>query len=288
MKRGRDFHSCYDELLSMLFLGNNELSSSDKYVRLISIKDKSLTTLSAHEVLLYSLLLHKCIETKSEVCTISYKELQDLRNKRSGNSKVLDNYTSKAYDKAFYGLCTKYIEYDLKETRKRSKISYRKYGHPLMYLYNSKLLENGNKIIHFSLGPFGKTLLESKRYSTLVPNKYFQVGFNEIMKYEIALYICKIIFIERRKKKHQLIITLPYIMRNVNKYITLDKQLLKACSCYEYKGANVKRLWRLIQDNANLILEQLKLEYKIKDYTILDLNFDNGYTDIRWKILLDN
>ena len=215
MKHNVEYHSCYDELLSMLF-NKMKAKNNDKYVKLVNSKDED-SSLTAQEILIYSLLLHKCIESNYHKETITYKELQELRNKRTGNIEVLDKVTYEAFRTAFRGLSTKYVDYDLMESRTSNRITHRKEKHPLIKLCNIKTIGT-DKLISYSLGPFGQTLIESKRYSTLIPNKYFQIGFKEIMKYELALYVCKILYMERRKKKDSITIKLPSIMKNINKY----------------------------------------------------------------------
>lgn len=290
-----NYHSCYDEMLSCLFLASTNLTSDNSKEVILYSKNTDLkegctkydVSMTAHEILIYSILLHKCIETKSEMSKISYKELQLLRNKRYGKNKVIDNDTLKAYDKAFKGLCNKYVKYNYKNKSKRIKITYSSAEHPLVLINNIDSLNNNDKVISYSLGPFGKTLLEKKRYSTLVPKKYFQINFNEIMIYESALYICRIIYMERRKRKDSISITLNSIMKNTNKYVARDGQLLRAGTCLEYRGHNIRRLWKLIIKNVNEILEQLKLEYVIKDFAIQDLNVNREYKNIKWKVIFD-
>lgn len=287
MKMLNEFHSCYDELLSMLFSNNcdNQKAFDGKFISLFN-DNQELTSLTAHEILVYSLLLNKCIEAKDEKQSISYTELQLLRNKRIGKSKALDNDTSNAYDNTFYGLCSKTIRYSLGDTRKRNKITYREKEQPLLILYDVSELGNGDKVINYSLGPFGKTLLESKRYSTLLPNKYFQVNFNEIMTYQVALYICRTIFMERRKKKDTITITLNSVMKNTNKFIySADKKLVNYGSCLDYKGPNTKRLWLAITNNVNDILKQLRQEYKIKDF-VEQPDANDNYQNAKWLLQL--
>lgn len=248
--------------------------------------------LTAQEMIIYSLLLHKCIDNQNEEQTISYKEIQILRNKRIGKSKLLDDITQKAYDKAFLGLCQKRISYDLGETRKKYKITYRTATHPLLIVNGVQELCNGDKIINYSLGPFGKTLIESKRYSTLVPTKYFQLNFNETMTYQIALYICKIIFIERRKRKDTVTITLNSIMKNINKFMVTQKyDLVKCCMAAYYTGPNIKRLWYGVIMKVDELLETLKGELKIRDfkgtYEIIEhsiYSYDYQYKNVKWVI----
>lgn len=281
-----NYHSCYDEMLSKLFLTPKKIKENTN----LELKQNEIITinssLTAHEVLIYSLLLHKCIELNSEFASISFKELQELRNKRCGKKQVLDIATANAYNTAFSNLIDKRIKYDLDniDKKRKNKITYRRAEHPLVIINDVKCLDNRNKVIDYSLGEFGKTLLESKRYSTLLPRKYFQINFKEIMTYELALYICRIIYIERRKKKDYITITLESIMKNTNKYVTDNKQLIKNGNCLEYNGSNVKRLWKLIINNVNEVLEQLKFEYVIKNYTIQDLNIDKEYTNVKWKL----
>ena len=280
MKIPVEYHSCYDELLSML-LNKQKSKNNDKKVNLVT-KDGSETTLTAQEIILYSLLLHKCIESNWEQETISYKELQELRNKREN----LDMITYKAFNKAFKGLCTKYVDYDLKECRQKIRISHRKERHPLMIVRNVKTNDN-DKLICYSLGPFGKTLIESKRYSTLVPNKYFHIGFKEIMKYELAIYVCKILYLERRKKKDSITIKLSSIMKNVNKYQISDNNLIRTSNCLDYGGPNIGRLWKLMSKSVDELLQELKYEYKIKEYNVQKSHVINNYKDIKWKILFN-
>ena len=323
-----EYHSCYDELLSKLFLmtyenAENYTSATDSggkaTVSLISkeplLVDRVMKNntcyylecydgvkpynnaydLTAHEILIYSLLLHKCIENGSEKQTISYEEIQLLRNKRIGKVSLLDNLTRKAYDKAFLGLCNKQIKYNLGNSRMNFKITFREYEHPLLIIENISNLCNGDRIINYSLGPFGKTLLESKRYSTLVPSKYFQVHFREIMTYQIALYVCKIIYIERRKRKDSLIITLNSVMKNVNKFMnTTEFGLVKCCTALYYSGPNTKRLRDNVIMKVIELLETLKSEMKIKEfqgnYEIIKnspyLTRDQ-YKNVKWVISLN-
>ncbi len=326
-----EFHSCYDELLSKLFLMTYELRSTKNS----SIDNKSGTTvgliskkpivtervvehnsyyflehnfyegktriynnvydLSAQEMIIYSLLLSKCIEEKNEEQVISYKEIQHMRNKRVGKSKLLDDTTLKAYDKAFLGLCKKQIYYDLGDTREKYKITYRSSRHPLLIVHDVKVLCNGDKIIKYSLGPFGKTLIESKRYSNLVPRKYFQLNFNETMTYQIALYVCKILFIERRKRKTTVTITLNSIMKNINKFMMTKKyDLVKCCIAAYFTGPNTKRLWSNVIIKVNELLETLKIELKIRDfkgtYDVIENTpylYDYQYKDVKWIIYFD-
>lgn len=296
----QEFKSCYDELLSKLFLmtfedniNYTEVANNDGETSISLISDEpqliqrntennscyyannftnnpcyynNVFDLTAHEILIYSLLLHKCIVEQSEVSTISYKELQQLRNKRVGNSKVVDDATLNAYDKAFEGLCSKRIKYDIGNSRQNKNITYRQYEQPLLMVWDLKELSNGDMIFNYSLGPFGKTLIESKRYSNLVPAKYFTLNFKEVMSYEIALYVCRMIYINKKKKK-PIIITLNSIMKNISKFMNTEKYgLVKYCDALYYSGPNVRRLWNSVIMKVIELLDTLKDELKIKDY----------------------
>ena len=319
-----EYHSCYDQLLSKLFLlsydnkehiEDTEAVSKDRdsYVSLISdgirltdggVLGKSITPVSikydsngngiidkydndydltAHEIIIYSLLLHKCIENQSEEQEISYSELQRLRHKRIGKTKVLDDATKQAYNNAFQGLGKKRIKYSL-DTKKRSKkITYGEGEHPLLIIRNVSCLENGDKIIKYSLGRFGKTLIEAKQYSTLVPAEYFKINFNEVMTYQIALYVCRILFIQKQPRKKQkqpeFTIKLTSIMKNTSKFINSEKYgIVKyGCSLYYYNGENTKRYWESTIKKVNELLETLKHEYKIKDYKFIYETIETAY-----------
>lgn len=328
-----EFHSCYDELLSKLFLMSHDrreksedkeaitteeetslslLSNDIKFVSSNGYKDFKLIStdykdsssvgeinyydnkydMTAHEIIVYSLLLHKCIESQIEIQEVSYGELQRMRNKRVGNKRLLDIATKNAYINAIRGLCKKRIKYNLGETRKRRKITYREAEQPLLIITETRKLDNGDRIIKYSLGPFGKTLIESKRYSTLVPSDYFRINFNEIMSYQIALYICKIIYIERFKKSDTITLKLNSIMKNINKFVITDNYVIASrCSLYDYHGENTKRYWDSTISKVNKLLETLKYEYKIKDFKnvcqITDTHYGikNDYQNVKW--LLD-
>lgn len=254
IKLDNEYHSCYDELVAYLFTGfeNNLLKISEK--------------LTAHEIIIYSILLHRCIEEQNEELIISYTEIQKLRNKRCGKMKALDDLTLQAYDKAFYGLSNKIVKYDLDDKRKKYKITYKQHQHPIIIVSDVKLEQNGNKIINCSLGPLGKTLIESKRYSTLVPKKYFQLNFNEITTYEISLYVCRIIYIERKKKKTNTTITFKSILSNINKYINCNNELISNLNYYNYNGPNKKKLYNNVISKTNELLDDLLKEDKISSY----------------------
>lgn len=329
-----EYHSCYDELLSKLFLMSYELRINseqkesinndggtsvsllgenvqfiDRYNYRNMCYYTSLTytkydrrgflesydnryDLTAHEIVVYSLLLHKCIEVQSEKQEISYRELQELRGKR----KTLDPKTLKAYDRAFKGLMTKKIKYDLGTSRKNKKITYRKHEHPLLLVYEANRLTNGDKIIKYSLGPFGKTLIESKRYSTLIPAEYFRINFNQVMTYEIALYVCRMIYINQHMGKTKIAIKLNSIMKNISKFIDSEKYgIVKyGCALYYYRGSNTKRYWDSTIKKVCHLLNVLKNEYKINDYkgiyNIMSSPYgeEYDYQNVKWILYLNN
>ena len=64
-----DYHSCYDELLQLFI----EPSSKDNKAMLVK---KSYFT--AQEIILYYLLLSKCINEQDEEQVITYRELQQF------------------------------------------------------------------------------------------------------------------------------------------------------------------------------------------------------------------
>lgn len=321
-----EYHSCYDELLSKLFMLSRglKIGMEDKEaidnkgktsVSLISKIDRdgcyhtsfdytdskpneemkdydNLFDLTAHEIIVYSLLLHKCIETQSEKQEISYSELQQLRGKRVGKTTLLDSATSKAYDNALKGLCKKRVKYNLGDSKRKKKITYVKAEHYLLKIIdNVKVLSNGDKIIKYSLGKFGQTIIQSGQYSTLVPAAYFKINFKEVMSYQIALYICRIIFMQRRKNKPTTI-KLISVMKNTSKFVNSEKYgIVKyGCSLYYYNGENTKRYWNTTIRKVEELLKILKSECKIKDYTSINAissshdgtNYD--YQNVKWII----
>ena len=321
MKKNLNFnyHTCYDELLSKLFLmtyeerkedNNTQATNSKKGTMVSLVSDRphlierykhdnvcqfysrTITKVSketiieeydnsfdltAHEIIIYSLLLSKCIENQSEEQEISYKELQLMRNKRVGKSTLLDDKTFNAFNHALVGLAKKTIKYDLLNSRKNKKITYRKGEHPLLIINDVENFPNRDKIIKYSLGKFGKTLIESKRYSTLVPDCYFTINFNEIMYYQIALYICKLIYINQRKKTMQMTLQLNSVMKNTNKWIISEEYgIIKyCCSLYYYNGENTRRYGVSTINRINEILNQLKVEQKIKNF---NCNYEIQFT----------
>ncbi len=275
-KRKTNYHSCYDKILSTLFtmtdIENCERvklmdEGKDYLVCLTSSKDNVGSNINAHEIIIYILLLHKCIMSQNETETISYKEIQLLRGKRVGKSQILDNKTLKAYDNSFSGMANKRIHYKLLNLKHRRIITYNAYSHPLLIISNVQVMPNRDKIIKYSLGPFGKMLIEAKNYSTLVPSKYFKINFNQIVQLQVALYVCKILYLERRKKKQNITITLNSIMNNINRFVDSSKYgLVKTCKAIDYVGTNVGRLWNYVINTTNDLLNTLKQECTIKDY----------------------
>lgn len=313
MKKNLNFnyHSCYDELLSKLFLMSyKERSSANakevnngkhgNIVSLVSDKEQLIGCvqeqygcyyqsvvyseitkqvkncnydnsfdLTAHEIIIYTLLLSKCIENQSEVQEISYKEIQMMRNKRIGKTKLLDVSTFNAYNKAFAGLSRKKLKYDLLNSRRSKKITYRKGEHPLLIVLDVKKIDNGDRYIKYSLGQFGKTLIESKRYSTLVPKSYFRINFNEVMHLQIALYVCKLLYINQRKKSKTMTLQLSSILKNITRWGESEKfGLVKlGYPMFDTNSDNNKRSWDHIVRVTIELLDTLKAELKIKDYT---------------------
>lgn len=267
---GKDKYThVYSDRNNILQLQLYEEGSDDAVVNLQDLKEKGKPilydnryALTAHEIIVYSILLSKCILAQKPYAEISLKEIhRDYRGKQCGKTILMDAESRKAYIKALRGLTNKIVRYDLGKTRKNKRITKRKSQHPLLKVVSRVDEKSGDFTIKYSLGDFGRTLIQSKRYSNLMPISCYSVGFKSIHRFLIYYYICRMVYINKNKKGKTFTLSIKAIMNatcryNISGFNTGDMRS-------EQTGSGVGRAWGSSIRSVDNILTKLKNSNKI-------------------------
>lgn len=100
----------------------------------------------------------------------------------------------------------------------RNNISF--FNQPLVQLMNENItveeLKNGAEI-QYSLGRFDDYLVQSRQYGQILPAEVFGLRFNQINTFNIAVYLGKLVFINRKYKKTYKV-SVSTLLTRFNKY----------------------------------------------------------------------
>lgn len=211
MKKEQVFYTFHDELFYQLALPKTKVKEGGASLKLTN-ESELLTT---QELFLIMILLDHYKKNDGLGVPISFRDIQvNYRNKRLGKSHYLPRRDYVAYVRALNGLQDKWIKLDVKQ-RKRYHIKKIKYdNNPLLRLYASRV-ECGDVVFEYALGEFGDVLLQSKRFSDIIPIDIIRLSYQQITAVYLALYLSRLIFINKRKKNHTVTITVNSLMENV-------------------------------------------------------------------------
>lgn len=211
MKKEQLFYTFHDELFYQLALPKTKVKEGGASLKLTN-ESELLTT---QELFLIMILLDHYKKNDGLGVPISFRDIQvNYRNKRLGKSHYLPRRDYVAYVRALNGLQDKWINLDVKQ-RKRYHIKKTKYdNNPLLRLHASRV-EGGNIVFEYALGEFGDVLLQSKRFSDIIPIDIIRLSYQQITAVYLALYLSRLIFINKRKKNHTFTITVNSLIENV-------------------------------------------------------------------------
>lgn len=232
---------------------------------------------TAQDIILYRILLNHYINNQVDgVATISLDTIhKEYRGKafRYEKGKKYDDDTFQAYINTLNKLISTTVIFNFDESN--LKVA-RYYKFNEEYNISSQLLQiskgiTGDNIdttkFSYTLGKIGDYFVNSKQYGQLLPKEIYSLRFNQIDTFNIAIYVARMIVINKRWRK------------NINIYVsTLLSRIMK----YNIKGYStsltymqylstldgVKRNKKIkqIEEQLNYVLTLLKEKNIITDY----------------------
>jgi hypothetical protein len=227
--------------------------------------DKNLI-FTSQEIVLMMILLSKLIENKSN--EISIKEIEKYyRKKRTG--RIINTTIQNTYLVTLMKLQEKSLLFHVGDVRKRYKVSNISAEQQLLELTDCKKDKVNNLTFNYSFGKFEEVIIKSKRYSDLLPIEVMHSSYKQITFVLISLYIGRLIFINQRKRKKTICITIKGIMSHI---YTFDKEGYNTGKTYydviNSSVSNKYTLLKLFQKNLLKILDLLKAKGSIKEYQL--------------------
>ncbi len=209
--------------------------------------------LSDVEFYIYNILLDNYLNSNTEICEISLKEIErKYRNKVIGKRNiVISKPTYDRYIDVLDNLSIKEIYLKTENYFRQQKygVNNRRFSHKLLKLINAYEDGSNNIKIVYSLGAFGKVLKLSRRYSTFLPARCYHYNFSQIKKYLVAYYLARNCFIRKGQ-----------INRRPKDYSLYEETLnFGEIYSFAYGEAQSKNYWRNYRTLVDYILEILEL-----------------------------
>lgn len=266
------FLTIHDELFSDLIVPSKLEKLNHRKANASFIEDNSLFT--THELILLIILFDFKLKYPDNSISLSYIH-QRYRNKRIGKTYVMSKADLDAYKIALNGLQTKMIMLKTNNTRYRFHQDHKEINNQSIFditEINSK--SNGDLIFKYSFKEYGEIISKSRRYSNMLPIDILRIPYKQIMKLYIALYISRLIFINRKKKKLEFTITIDSIMKNIRIHNVKGEDV--GINLYQLVNSQDIRKYsksKLFNIYLNEVLEMIKLKEEIHDYR---LSTENG------------
>lgn len=160
-------------------------------------------------IILYDYFLENIDKLDNNYLVISLKDIHCMyRNNTLKRFNKIDQKTVDSYLEALKNLSTKNIKFYVNEQLGFEK-SY--INQPLISYEKINNSSNYTTAIKYSLGSFGNYLNFTKRNCGLLPPTILHKGFNQVSSLNIALYLCRIVFMKRKSsqaKKTDLVLVL--------------------------------------------------------------------------------
>lgn len=234
--------------------------------------------LSAQDVILYRILLSHYINNQVKgVAVIKLDEIhKTYRNKAFKYEKGQDKYdkeTILAYARALVKLGNIMVILDFSNS---NLIAAKNYKSNDKRFVKSKLLEIDKRInmknitttpIRYSLGAVGDYFVATKQYGQLLPDEIYSLRFNQIDTFNMAIYIIRMIVINKRWHK-DIKIFASTLLSKIMKYDRGGYNTLLNYLDYLERIAAVKRSKKIkqLQKQLDYILLLLKEKEIIIDY----------------------
>ena len=236
MNKEKLLYTFHDELFYDLIMPHKENKKRKTSVELLG-NNQSFTT---HELFLIFILLDHYKKFGSIDCHLTFSHIhKNYRNKRTGRTIVMNQKELQIYKNAINSLQQKRIKLEIKNTRKR-------YGVNNTYISDFRLLiitayteqENGDISFDYTLSQYGQVLLNSKRFSDILPIEILHISYQQAMILYIGIYLSRLIFINQRKKQSEFTINISSIMKHIRMH---DKQ----------GNDTGKTLYEILKDNIS-------------------------------------
>lgn len=276
----RYFFTVHDELFYDLVVPYEPLKPKERRAEVSFTSSTQLFTI--HELILWTILIdfrikHPCTDYSISLSYIHKK----YRGKRTGKTEVMSKSDLDAYISALNGLQRKRINLKTGRTRLRYHQNNKEINNGRIFkITNITGKENGDLAFEYTLGNYGEIIYQCKRYSDMLPMSILKIPYKQIMKLYIAMYISRLIFINRRRGKSDFVITIESIMKNIR--IHNADGIDTGINLYELmneKNLSKYSKLKLFNTYLNDVLEMLKLKGSINNY---DMSLEDG-----WKCHID-
>ncbi len=259
-----------------------------------SNKDKWLHKLydtipfASNDIIVYRILLiNYILYSENGVASITLKELHsEYRNKAFLYTKEkIDKTTISKYMAAIVKLQNRMVYINFADSKKEL---FTRYINNNIYSFRHNLLivsswspNDINFKICYSLGAFGEYLKVSQHYNSMFTKNIVRLNLNQINTYNMAVYICRMIFINKRGRSSYKLNIKLILERNI-RYDTEGNSKRISLLSYLVALDTKKRVkfMKIIEKNILFILNELKSNKKIKDYKIIGL--------FKYKYLVDD
>lgn len=276
----RYLFTVHDELFYDLVVPYGPLKPRERRAEVSLTNGTQMFTV--HELILWTILVDFKLKNPCSDYAISLSYIhKKYRGKRTGKTEVMSKSDLEAYMKALNGLQRKRINLKTGNTRPRYHQNHKEINNGRIFkITNITGRPNGDLMFEYTLGEYGEIISKCKRYSDMLPINILSIPYKQNMKLYIAMYISRLVFINRRKNKKDFVITIESIMRNIRIHNADGTDAGK--NLYELMNEqNLSKYSKLKLFNSYLteVLEMLKLKSSIYDY---DMSLEDG-----WKCHID-
>ena len=294
LKVSTEFKDNKDGHLDITLINEDAINNADNKVNDMTISEKERIALlrelvqkhlwfTAQDIIIYRILLSHYINNQvNGVATITFDILhKKYRKKAFKYEKGKDKYDDDTLDA--------YITSIKKLINLKVIINFTNSNLKIAKIYNSNdksqlvdtfvkakvskninLTKIGSSEIHYSLGKLGDMFLTSKQCGQLLPEDIYSLRFNQIDTFNMAIYIGRMIIINRRWRKQLTI----YISTMLSKMMKYDSKGYTTFSTYfEYlarlepvkRNKKIKYIEKQLRYILDLLVEkEIITEYKFR------------------------
>lgn len=265
----------HDELFCDLIVPYDTTKTLERKSRIDLTANSSLFTI--HEFILWIILVDFKLKNPSINYPISLSYIhKKYRGKRVGKTEVMSQSDLDAYKRALNGLQRKRINMNTGKGRLRYKQNNIEVNNGRIFkITNITEKSNGDLVFEYTLGNYGEVIRKCKRYSDMLPINILKTSYKQNMKLYIGIYISRLIFINRRKQRNEIVVTIDSIMKHIRLHDSSGVDSGK--NLYELMNEDhISKYSKLKLFNSYLIevLEMLKFNSTIYDY---DMSLADGW-----------
>lgn len=271
IKKEKILYAYHDELFYNLIIPKANTNNDKTSIKLL----RNNKLFSAQEVFMLMIILDHLKKTNGIGVPLDFKYIHtSYRNRRLGKKQSVPKPDYKNYVRALNRLNKKWISLKIKNARKRYHIN-NSSGLNYKKLININYTEGimGNITFDYSLGELGNILLVSKRFSDILPIDVIRLSYKQISVLYIALYLSRLVFINRRKKKAEFNVTIKSIMQNIMLHkVNGDNTGMTLLSKLEQNIPNKYSYINNFKKHLEMVLKMLVDNKNIKSYELIPLN----------------